>query len=53
MSRLLGLAALLVALISCQPEFVLPGSSPAPTLPTPNPTKLTGPSPSIEIPPPI
>jgi hypothetical protein len=53
MSRLLALAVLVLGLISCQPEFVLPGGSPEPELPTASPTKPTGPSPSIEIPPPI
>jgi hypothetical protein len=52
-SRLLALAVLVLGLVSCQPEFVLPGDSPEPTLPTPSPTRPTGPSPSIEIPPPI
>ncbi len=53
MSRLLAIAALLLGLVSCQPELVLPGGSAEPTLPTPIPTKLTGPSPTIEVPPPI
>jgi hypothetical protein len=44
---------LVLALISCQQEFVLPGTSSEPALPTPSPTKRTGPSPSIEVPPPI
>jgi hypothetical protein len=53
MSRLLAIAVLVLGLISCQPELVLPGSSPERELPTASPTKPTGPSPSIEIPPPI
>jgi hypothetical protein len=53
MARLLALAALVLGLISCQPELVLPGGSPEPALPTTSPTRPSGPSPSIEIPPPI
>jgi hypothetical protein len=53
MSRLLAVAVLVLGLLSCQPELVLPDGSPEPALPTTSPTPPTGPSPSIEIPPPI
>jgi hypothetical protein len=53
MARLLALAGMLLGLISCQPEIVLPGGSSTPVVPSPRTPEPGGPSPSIEIPPPI
>jgi hypothetical protein len=52
--RLLAAAVLvLTGLLSCDSQLVLPGEPTDPALPTASPTRPGGPSPSIEIPPPI
>ena len=53
MTRILVIAALVLGLVSCQPELVLPGTTPAPTLPPPSTEAPGRPSPSLEVPPPV
>jgi hypothetical protein len=53
MVRVLAAVALVLALVSCQPELVLPGGSAAPTLPPPASDQPGRSSPSIEVPPPV
>jgi hypothetical protein len=53
MTRIIMLAALLLGLLSCDGQLVLPGRSPDPTVLPPETSGPGRPSPTIEIPPPI
>jgi hypothetical protein len=53
MTRILVIVALVLGLVSCQPDVAPPGASAAPTVPvqpSDEPGRL---SPSIEVPPPV
>ncbi len=53
MTRIIAIAALLLGLLSCDGQFVVPGGSPGPTVIPPETSGPGRPSPTIEIPPPI
>ena len=53
MTRILVIAALVLGLVSCQPDAVPPGASSAPTIPVQPSDEPGRPSPTLEVPPPV